>query len=220
MLLAVDTSTRRTGIALYDGTQVLSETAWISNFHHTVELAPAVANALRRVGGTMNDLEVLSVAIGPGSFTSLRTGLAYAKGFALARHIPLIGIPSLDILATAQPATDLPMAVVLEIGRRRLAVGWYEAQKDTWMRLDDYRLMTVDALADSIRRPTVICGELNQKAQATLKRKWKNVHLASPAWSQRRPGFLAELGWIRWLAGDVDDPIQLAPIYLSNADEE
>lgn len=40
MLLAIDTSTRSVGVALYDGTQVLGEMVWTSNDYHTVELAP------------------------------------------------------------------------------------------------------------------------------------------------------------------------------------
>ena len=103
MLLAVDTSTAQVGLAVYDGVQVISEYAWRSGQRHTVELAPAVFELLKRCGLTMDDVRALGVALGPGSFTSLRVGLSLVKGFALARDLPLIGIPTLDILATAQP---------------------------------------------------------------------------------------------------------------------
>src|SRR5258705_6096410 len=103
MLLAVDTSTAQVGIAIYDGSQVISEYAWRSSQRHTVELAPAIFESLKRCGLTMDDIHVLGVALGPGSFTSLRVGLSLAKGLALSRHLPLIGIPTLDILAAAQP---------------------------------------------------------------------------------------------------------------------
>jgi tRNA threonylcarbamoyladenosine biosynthesis protein TsaB len=59
-----------------------------------------------------------------------------------------------------------------------------------------------------------VCGELTGEARAILARKRKNVLLASPAQSLRRPSFLAELAWKRWQAGQVDDPVTLAPIYL------
>ena len=103
MLFAVDTSTTQMVLAIYDGAQVLGEYAWRSGQRHTVELAPAVADLLTRCALTMNDIKALGVALGPGSFTSLRVGLALVKGLALSRHIPLIGIPTLDILAHAQP---------------------------------------------------------------------------------------------------------------------
>ncbi|HEX9014059.1 MAG TPA: tRNA (adenosine(37)-N6)-threonylcarbamoyltransferase complex dimerization subunit type 1 TsaB, partial [Anaerolineaceae bacterium] len=99
MLLAVDTSTRWVGLALYTGSQVLGEMTWQSQNTHTVEVAPAVQELLTRAGVRSSDLRSIGVAVGPGSFTSLRIGLGQAKGLAMACRIPLVGIPTLDILA-------------------------------------------------------------------------------------------------------------------------
>src|SRR5258706_6440442 len=123
MLLAVDTSTTQVGLALYDGAQVIGEFAWGSGQRNTVELAPAVADLLARCALTINDVNALGVALGPGSFTSLRVGLALVKGLALARHIPLIGIPTLDILAQAQPTSKLLLAVSIQAGPGAYAFG-------------------------------------------------------------------------------------------------
>src|SRR5512138_413926 len=120
MLLAVDTSTAQIGLGLYDGGQVIAESLWYSEQHHTVELAPAVADLLRRAVVSMAQVEVIGVAIGPGSFTALRVGLAFVKGLSLSRKLPLIGIPTLDILAAAQPAVKLPLLAVLQAGRGRI----------------------------------------------------------------------------------------------------
>jgi tRNA threonylcarbamoyladenosine biosynthesis protein TsaB len=218
MLLALDTSTRRMGVALYDGTQVIHEMTWASNFHHTVELAPAIELALNRAGVGAEALSVIAVARGPGSFTSLRTGLALAKGLALARRLPLIGIPSLDFLAASQPIRALPLAAVLESGRKRLAVGWYKPVDNEWQPAGELELLDAQGLYDRITEPTLICGELNADIRALLKRKRKIAFLAAPAQSQRRPSFLAELAWERWQGGQTDDPVTLAPIYLSQED--
>ena len=104
MLLAIDTSTAQVGLALYDGVQILGEVTWTAGQHHTTELAPAVSELMRRSNVSMDKVGALGVAIGPGSFTSLRVGLSLAKGIALASHLPLIGISTLDIIAAAQPA--------------------------------------------------------------------------------------------------------------------
>jgi tRNA threonylcarbamoyladenosine biosynthesis protein TsaB len=193
---------------------VLSESLWISQDHHTVDLAPAVAQALSRPGAQVADLQALAVAIGPGSFTGLRIGLALAKGMALAHHLPLIGIPTLDVLAQAQPFSDLPLAAVLRAGRNRLAVGWYQVIHDRWKSSGKIEVLTAAELAQSIQRPTQVCGELTDEERRLLARKRKNVLLSSPAQSARRPAILAEIGWQRWQAGQVDDPATLAPIYL------
>ena len=213
MLLAVDTSTMQTGLALHDGSQVLAEMIWQSHQHHTVELAPALAELLKRAEVKVSDMEALGVAIGPGSFTSLRVGLAFVKGLALARKLPVIGIPSLDILAAAQPVAKIPLAAILQAGRTRIALGWYKVEANRWKAESEIKITTVDALADSIDAPTLVAGELTPEERQGLMRK-KAIRLAPPSLCMRRPAVLAELAWRRWRSGEVDEAASLAPIYL------
>ena len=215
MLLAVDTSTAPLGLALYDGSQVVAEQTWrnLHGAHHTVELAPAIADLLKRCGLTMEEIQVLGVAIGPGSFTSLRVGLALVKGLALARQLPLVGVPTLDILAAGQASARLPMAVVIQAGRGRLALGWYKSSRKGWHSKGPARVVTVDGLLEEVTDPVIVCGELTPVERQKLMEK-PEIRLLSPAQSVRRPAILAELAWTRWLAGSVDDEATLAPIYL------
>jgi tRNA threonylcarbamoyladenosine biosynthesis protein TsaB len=220
MLLAVDTSTRTIGVAIYDGVNILCESIWNSRDYHTVELAPAVDDALLRADVKMEDLQALAVATGPGSFTGLRIGMALAKGIALARRLPIIGVPTLDILAWAQPMYGFPLVAILQAGRGRLAVGWYETQGEepyrqaTWRLSKPVEILDIHRLAHHIQRPTLVCGELTDDERRVLGRKHKNVLLASPAQSLRRPSFLAEIAWKRWQSGQVDDPATLSPFYV------
>lgn len=217
MLLAVDTSTAQVGLAVYDGSQVISEYAWRSHQRHTVELAPAIFELLTRCGLTMDNIRVLGVAIGPGSFTSLRVGLSLVKGFALARGLPLIGIPTLDILAAAQPLSKPPLLVAIQAGRGRLAAGWYKRSKGRWKAKDPARVVTAKALVEEVQSPLIVCAELTAEERQSLAAN-AHVQLVSPANSIRRPAVLAELAWRRWQAGDVDDRATLAPIYLHVAE--
>jgi tRNA threonylcarbamoyladenosine biosynthesis protein TsaB len=75
-------------------------------------------------------------------------------------------------------------------------------------------VLDIQGLAHRIQRPTLVCGEFTEEERHILRRKHKNVILASPAQSLRRPSFLAELAWGRWRSGQSDDPAALAPIYL------
>ncbi len=222
MLLAIDTSTARLGLALHDGAQVLGELSWVSSARHTQELAPALGGLLAHCGKAMPDLHALGVAIGPGSFTSLRVGLAFVKGLALARGLPIIGVPTLDIVAASVPLADSRMetgqtrklAALLQAGRGRLALVWYSPAGDGWQAEGPASVTTADELEQSIHKPVLICGELTAEDRQKLARKFKNVSLASPAQCVRRPGILAELAWKKWQAGLVDAPAALAPIYL------
>ncbi len=220
MLLAVDTSTAQIGLGLYDGTQVKAEAVWQSQQHHTIELAPALSELMRRADVEMSDVQAIGVAVGPGSFTALRVGIAFVKGLALSRKLALIGIPTLDILAAAQIAGRLPLAAVLQAGRGRIAVQHYHPAGTP--RPDDFSwvpdgvamITTADALADSIETPTLVAGELSASERQRLLRKKVNVVLAPPAQCIRRPSVLAQLAWRRWQEGRVDDAASLAPVYL------
>ena len=213
MLLAIDTSTRSVGVALYDGVQIVSERVWLSQQFHTVELAPTVSSLIDQAGISLDALKVVAVALGPGSFTGLRIGMSLAKGMALAGRLDLVGIPSLDILAASQPIDDRPLAAILQAGRGRIAVSWYKNYSGEWKADKKVQVMTPRELASGIKSPTIVCGELSEDERRIFRRKRINVSLASPAQSLRRPSFLAELGWRRWKKGMSDDPAVLAPEY-------
>ncbi len=214
MLLAVDTSTSQIGLGLYDGTQVVAESLWYSEQHHTVELAPALADLMRRAVVSMSQAQAIGVAIGPGSFTALRVGLAFVKGLALSRKLSLIGIPTLDILAAGQPAAQVPLLAVLQAGRGRIAVARYKHVPAGWKAEGAAEITTVDALVDTIEKPTLVAGELTANERQRLARKKVNVILAAPPFCVRRPSVLAQLAWARWQAGEVDEAERLAPVYL------
>lgn len=213
MLLAVDTSTAQVGMALYDGAQVLGEMTWAAHQHHTTELAPALCGLLDRCGVSMDKVHALGAAIGPGSFTSLRVGLSLVKGIAFARHLPVMGIPTLDIVAAAQPAAKYPLVALLRAGRTRIAFNVYKNQRKEWQAEGEIRSGTVDELLTQIESSTIIAGELTSGDRKRLSKN-KKVLLASPVNCVRRPSVLAELAWARWQADQVDDAAALAPIYL------
>lgn len=214
ILLALDTSTRTAGLALYDGSDVLYETTWISLDHHTVELAPAIDDVFNKVHASITDLVAVAVAQGPGSFTGLRIGLAMAKGLVLACHIPLIAIPTLDFLAAAQPAQKIPLVALLRAGRGRLAAGWYRYTQDRWRSDSPVEILNLSELVHRITDSTWLCGELTSIERTTLRKDCPNALLASPATALRRTAFLAELAWNEWQGGNFSDPATLAPFYL------
>jgi tRNA threonylcarbamoyladenosine biosynthesis protein TsaB len=216
MLLAVDTSTAQIGLALYDGAMLIAESSWTCRNHHSIELAPAVIELLKRAGVTADQIQAIGVALGPGSFTSLRVGLSFAKGLALARKIPLIGISTMDVIAAGQEIGSTPLICVLQAGRGRLAVSEYHAHENK-RQSQSQRIVTAEALAESIESPVVVCGELTSEERHLLHKK-KMITLVSPAKSARRPGLLAELAFERWKNNQVDDAASLAPIYLHLAE--
>lgn len=217
MLLGVDTSTQAVGVVIYDGSQILCEETWISRRFHTVELAKAVSENLSRAGLSANDLDVLGVAIGPGSFTGLRIGLALVKGIAFTHQLPVIGVPTLDITARAVPPTDQKLAAVLQAGRNRLAVGWYQAENGRWTPEGNIENLSLEEFITRIEQPCILTGELSREIRQTLKDN-KLIMPVDPTMAMRSPKYLAKLAWERWQSGDVDDVLALKPYYLHKGD--
>lgn len=214
MILAVDTSTSQIGLALYDGARVLAESLWVSKARHTVELAPAVEKMLQQTGQAIADVTALGVAIGPGAFTSLRVGLSFVKGLALSRTLPLVGVPTLDVVAAPVAVeADRPLACLLPAGRGRLALSWYHAHHNGWQATGSPLVTTAETVFAETASPVILAGDLSA-AERQLLSKNENITLLSPALSTRRPGVLAELAWVRLQAGEVDDIHSLAPLYL------
>ena len=221
--LAIDTATEHAGVALHDGTTVTAEVQWTRRRRHSSELAATVQAAFDQQGVAAGDLAGIAVAIGPGSYTGLRVGLALAKGLALGLGIPLVGVPTLDILAApwSPPYVDrgVPLWAVLHAGRGRLGAAVYppHAAPDSpdWPPASGTRLYTLDALVSTARPPAWVAGELDARSRAALNQP--GVTVLPAAAGLRRAGWLAEIGRARALAGAADDLALLSPTYLDPA---
>ena len=216
MLIAIDTATQFASLALHDGHRLRGEYTWEAPRRHTVELLPRLASALEQVGLGAGNLSSVAVTRGPGSFTGLRVGLAVAKGLALARSLPLVGIPTLDVLAAAQGRDQRPLCTVLQAGRGRICVATYVWKKNQWRASEEPYLTTWESLARSIDTPTVFCGEIDLVGVEILATIRDVAQLLPAAARMRRAGFLADLAWQRLHAGETDDPAALTPIYLQH----
>lgn len=217
LLLALDTCTDLASIALYDGQRVLSEVTWHSARRHTVELMPQVIAMLTQAGITARDVHAVAVAIGPGSFTGVRVGLALAKGIASANGLPLLGVATLDAIAYAHHAQPQPVTALVQAGRGRVCWAHYvqDARPGTWRTVSPFAISTIETLAQTAPTPTLFAGDLLEATRTAL-----HLHLgarasfASPALSVRRASLVAELAWPRFLANVSDEIATLAPIYL------
>lgn len=214
-LLAIDTATRYAGLALYDGGRILSEASWLSNNNHSVELMPALVRMLDQQALSASDLAAVAVAIGPGSFTGLRIGVSVAKGLAQAQNIPILGVPTLDVLAFQHTEQRRPIWAVIHAGRGRLCAALYRRRRGRLRQDGDLHLTTLSELAKLPSGRCLLCGELSRSEIARLVAAAEaDVVVASPSLSMRRPACLAELAWKRFERGESDDLATLSPVYL------
>jgi tRNA threonylcarbamoyl adenosine modification protein YeaZ len=114
-VLAIDTSTSRSCVAIIDGSKLLYSGYRDGATAHGPSLPALVQEAL-----AVSDVDEVVVGMGPGPFTGLRVGIAFAQSFALAREIPVRGVCSLDAIAAQVTEKDF----IITVDARRKEVYW------------------------------------------------------------------------------------------------
>ena len=117
LLLAVETATSLTSVALLEGDTLLCEMEGLRGRPTAEVLLPAIDALFARSGATLAEVEVFGVSIGPGSFTSLRIGLATVKGLAFGSRRLAVGVPTLAALALGAPEGEGPAVAMLDARR-------------------------------------------------------------------------------------------------------
>ena len=208
MLLAVDTALGACSVVLLDGDEVRAHIFEPMERGHAERLAPMVDEAMKSARADFAQLTRLAVTTGPGTFTGQRVGLAFMRGLRLALKIPLIGVTTLEAMATAAMA---------ETGETRTAAIHDARREEAYLLLKDgdtvvlppVVLPFVDAVA-RIRTfgACAIAGTGAKQAGETLGSGFKLSHI-------RQPDAL----WVARLARDVPAPQDApGPLYLRAPD--
>lgn len=224
MLIAIDTATKYLGLALYNDEQLIAEQMWRTGNKHNRILAPSIDHLLRTCDVTSDDLTLIAVANGPGSYTGLRIGVALAKGLATVRQLPLIGVSTLEVIAQGQPFshTKHQLIAILPAGRKRIISSIYQVKKGRWTATRAPEISTWDELLVTLDAPSyLLAGEIDDaglEAIASYDHPDVSLTLIDPAQRMRRPAILAREAWAIYQQGEVSDflPAKLAPVYLNS----
>ncbi len=131
------------------------------------DLSDLVTRAFSKAGLAPDAaLEGVVVATGPGRFGSLRGGIAFAKGLAMARRVPLLGVPTAAAVAEAAGASDA--SVVSPAGRGR----WYVARN---VEADEIQLVDADEVAQAVAGNVPVAGPLDAELVGALEAGGRQV---------------------------------------------
>lgn len=237
LMLGLDTSTAACTAALVEEERIIAEYTINDRKAHSRRLLPIIASLLQDAGIEGSALDALAVSIGPGSFTGLRIGLATAKGLALAWSKPVLGVPSLDVLASSLPA--VPHLICPSLQARKGEVYWAlykwgEAkgrhERPPLLRLTDYVASDLDDFLAGLAANREKAGGEDLKVvllgdavplywPAVAARFGEQVRQAPPAWFYPRASSLAFLALERLARGEIslDQGAPLKPLYIRPA---
>lgn len=177
IVLGLDTCLSACSVAVIDGDRVLASRREPMTRGHQERLAPLVAEVMAEAGLGFDRLDRIGVTVGPGSFTGLRVGIAFAKGLSTALGVPAVGIGALEALAATAPKG----LTVAAIDARRGQI-YFQAFSDT-VALSDPEAFSLD---DAMTRLAVLGCEgpvaiLGSAAQALAGRASDGPEAPDPA---------------------------------------
>ena len=128
MLLAIESATPALSVVIWRGAELLAEGSEPNTRQHAEALLPRIDEALEHAGLALHEIDAFAVSIGPGTFTSLRIGLATVKGLAFGSDRPVAAVSTLAALAHAGgPAVVGPRIAVLDAKRGEVYAGAFDA---------------------------------------------------------------------------------------------
>ena len=130
-ILAVDTSSERGSVCVVDSGEVLGEIRLASSIQHSDRLFPSIGFLLEYLPFQLSDVDIFAAALGPGSFTGLRVGLAAIEGFAAAHCSRGAGVTTLEALAWKTRIRDALIAPTIDARRGEVYGALYRRTGDT-----------------------------------------------------------------------------------------
>ncbi|MBF0385686.1 MAG: tRNA (adenosine(37)-N6)-threonylcarbamoyltransferase complex dimerization subunit type 1 TsaB [Candidatus Omnitrophica bacterium] len=158
-ILAIDTSTANLTLALFSEGKIIAKRNKKSQGILSESIIPIIDGALKKAVLSLSDIDCFAVGLGPGSFTGLRVGLATIKGFATALKIPIIGVSSLDIIASNVRKDNVQICIVLDARRGNVFAAIYNKENGVLKRSGEYFLAPIDELLKRIKKQAVFCGD-------------------------------------------------------------
>ena len=227
LLLGIETATRRVGVVLASDEGVLGrvELGGLADAgapRHAERLVPAIQYACAQLDLGLDRVSAIAVGIGPGMFTGLRVGVTTAKALAQALRVPMIPVPSLDLLA--YPLRYARSLVVPAIDARRNEVYYalYRTVPGGVQRASDYEIGTPDDLVAELEargEEALLCGDGALRFASTFRRV-EHVELAGPAHAAPSLPALVELAAARYQREEFCAADDVLPLYLRKSDAE
>ncbi len=217
VILALETSTPSAGVALLRGEEVLAQEEAVVPRRHLEWLAPAIRRLLDDQALPPDGVQAVAVSTGPGGFTSVRIGLATALAWARARHVPLVGVPTLAVVA-AGVGDSGPVCVLLDVRQGAVAGALYDPPNAGRPRMDP----VVGTVEEVLRRlppdlAVTFVGDALERYEAAVRAAHPRARIAPRETWAPTAAALGRLAWRRLSRGERDHLYQVRPHYARPA---
>jgi tRNA threonylcarbamoyladenosine biosynthesis protein TsaB len=216
LVLGIETSSRLGSVALRRDDETLAERVIAQGQGHGALLWNEFRRLFADAGLSPEALDLIAVSQGPGSYTGLRIGITAARTAAWTLARPILGVPSLDVLAENAPPDPAHVATLLDAKRKQVYACLYERRQGRLERMMPFRVVRPAEL--DLPTPCLILGDAAERYRGTLARE--GVSFGDQEASRPRAGVVARLAAERYAAGERRALHALRPIYLRRPEAE
>jgi tRNA threonylcarbamoyladenosine biosynthesis protein TsaB len=222
IVLGIDTSTNQTSVAI--GTeQALLGAAQFTGPRRQDEVVPAIQRLLEWTGLELPAIGGIAVGLGPGLYTGLRVGIEVAKSLAQVLQLPIVGIPSLDVLAFSVRVTRRRMCAVIDARRGEVFYAFYRSVPGGIVREGDFHVDRPQALGAELvasLEDVLLVGNGAILYRRELQEPGSRVAFAPTALAHPWAPALVEVAAPRLIREQADRLHDVVPLYLRKTDAE
>ena len=219
LILAVETATRAGSVALARGNEILFAASGDASASHSTDLIETVERILNKAGVELSEVDLFAAAVGPGSFTGLRIGLATIKSFAVCTGRPCAGVSTLAAIAHAAGNSEGTVSL-LPAGRGELFTQMFSVRDGQARELDSAAHLSPKAVLEKYlpAQQLVWAGEGAHHHAETL-RVMSGTNKIAPLTDQLATS-VAALALNAYRRGDTVSPNDLRAVYVRASDAE
>lgn len=223
-VLGIESSTITASCALIDDEKLIGEYTLNHRKTHSEKLMPMIEKLLEDTETDIEDVDIIAISKGPGSYTGLRIGAAIAKGLAHACNKPIIGVPTIDGLAFNVHTLKGYIVPVLDARGGRIYSGIYKWDKEKLITIEEQFASDVDKLIEKllkIEEIIVLSGDGAIEYKEIFKEKLGDKIIFSlPYNNMPKASSIAQLGYYLAENGKYINPFDLVPEYLRKTQAE
>jgi len=232
IILAMETSTLTGSVALVevpvgeDGVwqreKIIGETTLSTPETHSARLMPAIDRLLQETSLTIQRVQGIALGLGPGSFTGLRIAVSTVKGLAYSLRVPVVGVPTLDVLAYNLPYASMMVCPVLDARKKEVYAALFRGNSEGHLdRVSEDWVLSPEDLCSRISEKTVFLGNGIEVYGEFFKEKLGcRVFFAPPEHSLPRASNVARLSLLKFKDGLFLDLSSFAPLYVRRSEAE
>ena len=217
-ILAFDTTAKAVCAAVCEDEKLLSSYfAELPGVHTTETLLPAIEIMLKNANLTIDDMELIAVSAGPGSFTGVRIGVATAKGLAFGKDIPCVEVSSVEALAENLSGLDGYIVPCIDARRGQVYTATFVSNGGEIKRLNEDRVMPVTELAHElcdVSADVYIVGDGYVSAHRVFEREGVQVKNTPPLLQKGSAASIGRVAYRKFKAGGAVSDRELSPKYL------